>query len=65
MKEGIWHLTYERVLGLTLLRAATHAEAVQQAVDAANAAAALVPDFNAPAPPEKRGPGRPPKEKSE
>lgn len=65
MKENVWQLTYERVLGLTLMRAQTHAEAIQQAADAANAAAALVPDFNTPAPPEKRGPGRPPKEKSE
>ncbi len=54
MKEAVWQHTYEQVLGLMLPRVQTHGEAIQQAVDAANAAAGLVPSFeDAPAKPAK------------
>lgn len=46
MKEAIWQHTYAEVLKTVLPRVQTHGEAVQQAADAANAAAALVPNFD-------------------
>lgn len=45
MKETVWFHTYQRVLDVVLPRVALHGEAIQQAVDAANAAVALVPSF--------------------
>lgn len=68
-QSAVWQHTYQAVLAVALPRAQDFASAIQQAALEADRAARLHPDtIGAPTPePEqpKRGPGRPPKERSE
>lgn len=45
-RHDVWFHTYGAVLNLALLRVSDHAQAIQQAVDAANAAAGLYDEAN-------------------